>query len=156
MKRWCALFFDEDYYVGLLSTEIIFQFVLLCYLGNVTFVALTPNEMVDMNQYNIMLHQFFSTHWSIFFIVLIMSFVGDICLLIAKDNWNRKFDRRAVSYDSELDEWTRVKTFNAEFYTLCSIIFGGNVVLTPILFVLLILSGLSKITDIIISCNGIF
>lgn len=130
-------FKGQEWWPVIIVIEIIFQII--------TTIYLLVNGLADLQrnawQSTIFMHNFLHEHWWAIVLPIILFIIGDICLALAIDKYNDY-------YRNHVDK----SYFESIFYLGCNILFGGNVLFTPIAIILIIIMNSAKFFAFLCEC----
>lgn len=130
-------FKGQEWWVGVISIEMIFQVIASLYL------LVNGLGKLDRNpwQSTIFMHNFLHEHWWAIILPIILFIIGDICLFFAIDKYNDY-------YRKHIDK----SYFESIFYLGCNILFGGNILFTTIAIILVIVMNSARFFAFLCEC----
>lgn len=130
-------FKGQEWWVGVITVEIIFQAITSIYLLVNGLGGLQRNSW----QSTIFMHNFLHEHWWAIVLPIILFIVGDICLFFAMDKFrDYYYEHNDKSY------------FESIFYLGCNILFGGHIIFAPITIILVIIMNSARFFAFLCEC----
>ena len=139
MQKFLTDYFfkGQEWWVGVITIEIIFQTIATLYL----LINGLGNLGRDAWASTVFMNHFLHDHWWAIVLPIILFIVGDICLFFAMDKYRDYYHE----HDDKL-------YFESIFYLSCNILFAGTVIFAPIAIVLTIIMNSARFFAFLCEC----